>query len=130
MRPLFCRNKAHVGDEGILRFCQNRVRIEEIGDVVEAVVEEEVDAEDVVEADVDEAPTRACQTRGHVGDEGTHRCCQYRACGGRDHREPYASVGGAIRGGIDDDCGANQPGGVEGADVVRGCRSRRSRGRG
>ena len=71
MRPLFCQNKAHIRDEGILRFCQNRVRVEEVGDVVEAVVEEEVDAEDVVEADVDEAPTRACQTRGHVGDEGT-----------------------------------------------------------
>ena len=44
-------------------------------DVVEAVVEEGVDAEDVVEADVDEAPSWVCQTRGHVGDEGMHRCC-------------------------------------------------------
>ena len=127
MWPLVCRNKAHIRDEGILWFCQNRVRIEEIGDVVEAVVEEEVDAEDVVEADVDEAPTRACQTRGHVGDEGTRRCCQYLACGGRNHHEPYASVGGASRGELDDSCGANRRR-VEGADVVCGCQSRRSRG--
>ena len=67
---MFCQNKAHIGDEGILRFCQNRVHIEEVGDVVEVVIEEEVDAEDVVEADVDEAPIRVCHTRGHVGEEG------------------------------------------------------------
>ena len=39
-------------------------------DTVEAVVG--VDAEeDVVDADEDEAPIRACQARGRVGDEGT-----------------------------------------------------------
>jgi hypothetical protein len=27
---------------------------------------------------------QACQTREHVGDEGKHRCCQYRACDERD----------------------------------------------
>jgi hypothetical protein len=27
---------------------------------------------------------RVCQTRERVGDEGKHRCCQYRACEERD----------------------------------------------
>ena len=68
-------------------------------DAVEAVVG--VDAEeDVVEADEDEAPIRACQARGRVGDEGTYRCCQYRACEGRDHHGPCASVRGTSRGGL------------------------------
>jgi hypothetical protein len=57
-----------------------------IGDAVEAVVG--VDAEeDVVEADEDEAPIRACQARGCVGDEGTRWCCQHRACVERDQYE-------------------------------------------
>jgi hypothetical protein len=54
-----------------------------IGDAVEAVVG--VDAkEDVVEADEDEVPIRACQARGRVGDEGTRRYCQHGACVERD----------------------------------------------
>jgi hypothetical protein len=57
-----------------------------IDDAVEAVVG--VDAEeDVVDAEEDEAPIRACQARGRVGDESTWRCCQHRACIERDKYE-------------------------------------------
>ena len=57
----------------------------EDGDLIEAVVEEGVDAEnDLVETAICEAPHRGCQARGHVGDEGTYRCCQHRACEERD----------------------------------------------
>lgn len=67
------------------------VRQEENADAIEAVVEEGVDAEDdVVEAVVDEAPHRGCQAWGHVGDEGTRRFCQHRACGDGDQHELYA----------------------------------------
>jgi hypothetical protein len=60
-----------------------------IGDAVEAVVG--VDAEeDVVEADEDEAPIRACQAWGRVGDEGMWRCCQHRACVEQDQYELHA----------------------------------------
>jgi hypothetical protein len=75
----------------------SRVPIEEVGDAVGAIVEE-VDAdEDVVEVEDDEAPTRACQTRGRVGNEGTGRCCKYRACEGRNNHGPCASVRGTNR---------------------------------
>ena len=30
---------------------------------------------------------RACQTQERVGDEGTHRCCQYRACEEQDQQK-------------------------------------------
>jgi hypothetical protein len=54
-----------------------------VGDAVEVVIG--VDAkEDVVDANEDEAPIRACQARGRVGDEGTQRCCQHRASVERD----------------------------------------------
>ena len=39
---------------------------------------------------VGDTPCRACQTRERAGDEGTHRCCQYRTCEDRDHHEPCA----------------------------------------
>jgi hypothetical protein len=29
VRPWLCQNQAHVGDEGILQLCQNRVRKDE-----------------------------------------------------------------------------------------------------
>jgi hypothetical protein len=41
--------------------------------------------EDIAEADEDEALHRACHTRERVGDEGTARCCQYRASEGRNY---------------------------------------------
>jgi hypothetical protein len=50
-----------------------------VGNAVEAVVGVNAE-EDVVEADEDEAPIRACQARGRIGDEGTRWCCQHRAC--------------------------------------------------
>jgi hypothetical protein len=57
-----------------------------VGDVVEAVIG--VDAEeDVVDVDEDEAPIRACQARGCVGDKSTRRFCQHRACVERDQYE-------------------------------------------
>ena len=40
--------------------------------------------------DVDEAPHQACQTRGHIVDEGTRRCCQHRACVDGDQYKLYA----------------------------------------
>ena len=46
---------------------------------------------DVAVVGVDEVggtPCRACQAWGHVGDEGTRRCCQYRTCEDRDQHEP------------------------------------------
>jgi hypothetical protein len=50
-------------------------------DLIEVVIEEGVDAEDdLVEDVICEAPHRVCQARGHVRDEGTHRCYQQRAC--------------------------------------------------
>jgi hypothetical protein len=83
----------HVGDEGILWFCQNRVRKDKAGDAVEGVANtwelwfrELVNAEqDVVEANEDEALRRACQTWERVMDEGTAWCCQYRTFEGRFH---------------------------------------------
>ena len=42
------------------------------------------------EDEVDEAPHQACQARGHVMDEGTHRCCQHWACVDKDLHELYA----------------------------------------
>ena len=40
--------------------------------------------------EVDEAPHQACQTRGHIVDEGTRRCCQHRACVDGDQHKLYA----------------------------------------
>ena len=56
------------------------------------------------------------------------RCCYYRASGGRDHREPYAIVGGTSREDLLDGCGA-QSGKEGGVIAVYGCRSRPSQGR-
>ena len=43
------------------------------------------------EDEVDEAPHQACQAgRGNVVDEGTHRCCQHRACVDEDLHKLYA----------------------------------------
>jgi hypothetical protein len=32
VRPWLCQNQVHVGDEGILQLCKNRVREDEHGD--------------------------------------------------------------------------------------------------
>jgi hypothetical protein len=57
-------------------------------DLIEAVVEESVDAEDdLVKDAICEAPQWSCQVQGHVREEGTRPCCQHRACIERDQYE-------------------------------------------
>jgi hypothetical protein len=48
-----------------------------------------VEVVEVGVVEVGDPQCRACQTREHVGDEDTRRCCQYRTCENRDHHEPY-----------------------------------------
>ena len=81
--PSFPRTRCTSGKKAYCGFARTEYARRIVVDAVEAVVG--VDAEeDVVDADEDEAPIRACQARGRVGDEGTHRCCQHRACVERD----------------------------------------------
>jgi hypothetical protein len=66
----------------------------------EAVCEENMDSiEAVVQRrscrnDICEAPQQICQVRGHVGEEGTWRCCQHRACVERGHLKVYTMLEG------------------------------------
>jgi hypothetical protein len=70
---------------------------------------------------------RACQTREHIGDEGKHRCCQYRACEERDQLKQLHAMLERRRAEKDSTMVARRRAAKrEGADAVRGCRSRRA----
>jgi hypothetical protein len=70
---------------------------------------------------------RACQTREHVGDEGKHRCCQYRACEQRDQLKQLHAMLERRRAENDSTTVARRKAAKrEGADAVCGCQSRRA----
>ena len=87
-----CKAWGHVVDEDTRRCCQHRACLgggEKMrrGSASHSDASEEAAwlgelqrRDDGKLVDVDEAPHRACQTRGHIVDEGTRRCCQHRAC--------------------------------------------------
>jgi hypothetical protein len=70
---------------------------------------------------------RACQTRECVGDEGKHRCCQYRACKERDQLKQLHAMSERRLAEKDSmNVARRRAAKREGADVARGCRSRRA----
>jgi hypothetical protein len=66
---------------------------------------------------------RACQTREHVGDEGKHRCCQYRACEEQDqYKQLHAMSERRLAEKASTTVARRTT--AESADAVRGCWSR------
>jgi hypothetical protein len=95
---------------------------EEDVDSIKAVVEESDETEDdLVKNAICEVPHRSCQVGGHVGEEGTRRCCQHRACVERDQLELRAMSGRLAEEAPERWRNAERR--KRGADDVRGCRS-------
>jgi hypothetical protein len=68
---------------------------------------------------------RACQTRERVGDEGKHRCCQYRACEEWDQLKQLHAMSEKRLAEKDSTTAARRTT-AESADAVRGCQSRQA----
>lgn len=106
---------------------------DEDGDVIEAIVEDGVDAEDdVVDADEDEGPIRACQAGGASGTKARTGVASTVRSREGSIMKCAPCLGETSRGGLQDGCEA-QSGEERDVGAVRGCRSRidcGSRGRG